>query len=101
MATLTPQPDERAECETISQVDLPNGRKGKHYSMLLRVLKNLERLGDGRAIKIPLNECEGAAADIRAAIFRATNKRGFEIATSSDDEFFYVWKPAKNGRKQT
>lgn len=80
--------------ESILQLDLPSGRKGKHHSLLLRVLQDLEQLQDGRAIRIPLAACDGSVADIRAAIFRATNKRHFEIATSSDDEFFYVWKPA-------
>ncbi len=85
-----------ADYETISQADLPSGRKGKHYSMLVRVLENLDRLQNGRAIRIPLADCEGSVADIRAAIFRATAKQELEIATSSDDEFFYVWKPTRN-----
>lgn len=80
--------------ESILQVDLPSGRKGKHHSLLLQVLEDLDELQDGRAIRIPLSVCGGSVADIRAAIFRATNKRDLEIATSSDDEFFYVWKPA-------
>ncbi len=99
MQTTRHQPDHRPDYDTISQADLPHGRKGKHYSMLVRVLENLERLEAGRAIKIPLSDCDGAVSDVRAAIFRATCKRGLEIATSSDDEFFYVWKPAKNGKR--
>ena len=79
--------------ESISQNDLPSGRKGKHYALLVRVLQDLERLQEGRAIRIPLADCNGSVADIRAAIFRASDKQHFEIATSSDDEFFYVWKP--------
>ncbi len=91
------QSDDQPDYETISQADLPSGRKGKHHSMLVRVLENLARLEDGRAIRIPLADCEGSVADVRAAIFRATGKRGLEIATSSDQEFFYVWKPTRNG----
>ncbi len=94
-------PGHPADYESIPQVDLPSGRKGKHHSMLVRVLENLKRLEDGRAIRIPLADCEGSVADIRAAIFRATNKQRLEIATSSDDEFFYVWKPTRNGSKRT
>ncbi len=97
MPNEQPSSGRQADYETVSQADLPSGRKGKHYSMLLRVLQNLERLAEGRAIRIPLADCEGSVADIRAAIFRATNKEGLEIATSSDDEFFYVWKPRRNG----
>ncbi len=94
-------PGHQADYESIAQVDLPSGRRGKHYSMLLRVLDNLKRLEDGRAIRSPLSDCEGSVADVRAAIFRATNKQRVEIATSSDDEFFYVWKPSRNGSKRT
>ncbi len=93
MATKRRQ-DKDINFDTISQADLPNGRKGKHHSLLVRVLEDLERLHDGRAIRIPLAECGGSVADIRAAVFRATSKRSFDIATSSDDEFFYVWRPA-------
>ncbi len=89
-----------ANFETISQVDLPSGRKGKHHPLLMRVLQDLEHLDDRRAIRIPLADCGAPVADIRAAIFRAAKNRHFEIATSSDDEFFYVWRPAPgNGSK--
>lgn len=83
--------------ESISRADLPNGRKGKHHSLLVQVLEDLEQLADGRAIKIPLKEADVSVADIRAAVFRATSKQGIEVATSSDDDFFYVWKPKANG----
>jgi len=86
--------------ESILQADLPSGRKGKHHSLLVRVLQDLERIEEGRAIRIPLAECNGSVADIRAAVFRATEKRHFRIATSSDNEFFYIWKPSPdNGGK--
>ncbi len=83
--------------ESIAQGDLPNGRKGKHHPLLIKVLEDLEQLPDGRAIKIPLAEFEGSVADIRSAISRATKKIATEIATSSDEKFFYVWKPAVHG----
>ena len=83
-----------ANFTTISEIDLPNGRKGKHHSLLVKVLQDLEQLADGRAIKIPLADFGGSVADIRSAISRATKKAHLEIATSSDDQFFYVWKPS-------
>jgi len=82
--------------ETVSQGDLPNGRKGKHHPLLVKVLEDLERLPEGRAIKIPLAEFAGSVADIRSAINRATRKLDVEIATSSDEQFFYVWRPGPN-----
>ncbi len=99
MAKEKRQVDDQENFESILQTDLPSGRKGKHHSLLVRVLQDLERLRDGRAIRIPLRDFDGSVADIRAAIFRATGKRGIEVATSSDDDFFYVWKPTRNGSK--
>ncbi len=78
---------------TISQSDLPNGRRGKHHSMLVDVLEDLQQLADGRAIRIPLADIPSSVADIRSAVHRAAKKQNLEIATSSDDEYFYVWKP--------
>ncbi len=85
---------------TISQADLPSGRKGRHYTMLQHVLQDLQQLPGGRAIKIRLADFSGSAADIRSAIHRATRKRNVEIATSSDDEYFYLWKPTPNAPPQ-
>ena len=82
--------------ENISQGDLPNGRKGKHHLLLMKVLEDLERLPEGRALKIPLADFVGSVADIRSAISRATKNIEVDIATSSDEQFFYVWKPDSN-----
>ena len=89
----TRKPEEHCSFYTVSDTDLPSGRKGKHHAMLLKVLQDLEHLSEGRAIRIPLADYSGSIADIRSAIHRATVKQKLEIATSSDDEFFYVWKP--------
>ena len=88
--------------ETLPQSDLPNGRRGKHHPLLVQVLQDLEQLRDGRAIKVPLADFEGSVADIRSAILRATKKKQLKISTSSDEDFFYVWKtdsPAENSAK--
>jgi hypothetical protein len=87
--------------ETLSQSELPNGRRGKHHQLILQVLADLEQLEDGRAIKVPLTDFEGTVADIRSAILRATKKRNLKISTSSDDNFFYLWNAGSNsdGRK--
>lgn len=79
--------------KTISQVDLPTGRRGKHHPLLVKVVKELEELAEGRAIQIPLSEFPGTVADLRSAIHRATKKLNLTILTSSDEEHFYVWKP--------
>ncbi len=84
----------KSNFESIAKIDLPNGRRGKHHHLLTQVLEDLEQLPEGRAIRIPLADFTGTSADIRSAISRATKKRNIEVETSSDDEFFYVWKPA-------
>ena len=94
MATHT-----RSNFETVPQRNLPNGRKGKHHTMLAQVLDDLQQLADGQAIRMPLAEYpEFAVADLRSAIHRATAKLGLTVATSSDDEYLYVWKPSDNPR---
>lgn len=87
--------DRARKLGTISQNDLPAGRKGKHHPMLLDVLDALEDLEEGRAIKVPLTDYSGTLADMRSAIHRATRKRDMEVLTSSDDEYLYVWKPER------
>jgi len=82
---------------TISQDDLPTGRKGKHHPMLLDVLEALVHLEAGRAIKVPLEDYAGSVAGIRSAVHRATKKLDVEILTSSDDDYFYIWRPRRNG----
>ncbi len=100
MATRRKTGREGTNFATIAQRDLPNGRKGKHHLMLRYVLEDLRQLEHGRAIKIPLADFSGSVADIRSAIHRATRKQKLEIATSSDDEYFYLWKSGPDGNGQ-
>ena len=78
--------------KTISQDDLPVGRNGKHHEVVMQLLDDLERLEDGRAIRIPLTELPDSKENVRSALNRATRKRNLPVATSSDAEFFYVWR---------
>ncbi|HUK73989.1 MAG TPA: hypothetical protein VLV47_00775 [Candidatus Bathyarchaeia archaeon] len=79
--------------KTISQNDLPFGRKGKHNEIVHQLLDDLERLPKGRAIRIPLSQLPSSKANIRSALNRATRQRDLVVVTSSDDGHFYVWKP--------
>lgn len=81
---------------SISQDDLPQGRKGKHHTIVADLLRNIESLDDGRALKVPLGDLPDSKANIRSALNRAAKQRKLEIATSSDDTYLYIWKP--NGR---
>ena len=81
---------------SISQTELPSGRKGKHNSIVHELLEALEDLPDGQALKVLLADLPDNKANIRSALSRETRKRALEVSTSSDDEYFYVWIPFGN-----
>jgi hypothetical protein len=101
MATRDKAGKKPANFGSISQTDLPSGRRGKHHIMLVQVLEDLQQLSDDRAIKVPIADFPGTLADLRSAISRATRKRKIEVATSSDDDFLYVWKVGTKPRDRT
>ncbi|HEU5399774.1 MAG TPA: hypothetical protein VFU86_00380 [Terriglobales bacterium] len=88
--------DPRRGFPSISQDDLPHGRRGKHHDIIADLLRDLTTLSDGRALKIPLKELPDTKANIRSALNRAARQRKLEIATSSDERHLYIWKP--NGK---
>jgi hypothetical protein len=78
--------------KNISQDDLPQGRKGKHHSIVAQLLHDIAALETGRALKIKISELPDSMANIRSALNRAGKKRNLAIETSSDEDHFYVWK---------
>ena len=82
----------RSDFETIPTAEVPHGRKGKHNSLVSQILTNLLTLQAGNALKIPILDLRKQKVEnIRAAINRAGRRVNLQIATSSDDYFFYVW----------
>jgi hypothetical protein len=79
--------------ESVLQVDIPTGRNGKHKEIVSQLLKDLAQLEQESALKIPLSELPDTKENIRSALNRATRERGMNVATSSDSEYLYVWKP--------
>ena len=79
--------------KSISQVDLPQGRNGKHKAIVTQLLRDLDQLRPGQALKIPLTELPDTKENIRSALNRATRIKGLDVATSSDNDHFYVWVP--------
>jgi len=75
----------------IAQVDVPQGRNGKHKEIVTRILSDLDQVKAGVALKVPLAELKESKENVRSALNRATHKRGQVVATASDDEFLYVW----------
>jgi hypothetical protein len=78
--------------KSISQADVPKGRDGKHKKIVLQLLSDLSQLEPGLALKIPLAELPDSKENIRSALSRATKQHQIDIATSSDEDFLYVWK---------
>ena len=93
MATQEKQPNMRFE--SMLQIDVPKGRDGKHKEIVELLLNDISQLEKDAALKIPLAALPDTKENIRSALSRATKQKGIEIATSSDDEFLYVWKPNK------
>ena len=81
--------------ESVLQTDVPKGRDGKHKQIILRLLNDIGQLSEGSALKIPVSELPDTKENIRSALSRAANQRKLHLATSSDEEFLYVWKVAK------
>ena len=79
---------------TMSQVDVPQGRNGKHKSLITKILSDLDQLPEGAALKIPLAELTQGKENVRSALHRATRKSGRSVATATDATFLYVWNEA-------
>jgi hypothetical protein len=93
MATNSDTNGSPMKFESILQLDVPKGRDGKHKQIVAQLLSDIDQLAVGSALKIPLSALPDSKENIRAALNRATRQRGIEVATSSDSEFLYVWKP--------
>src|SRR6185503_8080526 len=77
--------------ESIPQLNVPQGRNGKHKAIVTRILSDLDRVPAGVALKVPLDKLAESKEKVRSALNRATRKSGRSVATASDDTFLYVW----------
>jgi hypothetical protein len=81
----------RLNFETVAVPQVPQGRNGKHRSIVTRILSDLDQIGEGMAIKVPLADLGDSKEKVRSALNRATRKAGRGVATASDATFLYVW----------
>ena len=81
--------------ESILQTSVPKGRDGKHKQIITQLLSDIERLASGQALKIPLDQLPDTKQNVRSALSRAAAQQDLSLATSSNDEFLYVWKTEK------
>jgi len=77
--------------KTMAQVDVPQGRNGKHKQVVTKILSDLDQVPEGSAIKVPLAALAESKEKVRSALNRATHKAGRNVATASDAVFLYVW----------
>jgi hypothetical protein len=77
--------------KSMPQVDVPQGRNGKHRAIVSRILADLDQVENGVALKVPLAQLTDSKEKVRSALNRATRKGGRNVATASDETFLYVW----------
>ena len=76
------------------QLDVPQGRNGKHHGIVAQILSDLDQLENGMAIKVPLAELAESKQKVRSALNRATRKSERNVATATDAKYLYVWNEA-------
>jgi len=80
--------------------DLRMSRRGKHHTLISRILDQLASLAESSALIIPLESIgELSVAGLRSAVTRAAPARNFAIKTHSDEKNFYVWKKHESASK--
>ena len=89
-------PGKKLTFDSVRQIDVPHSRKGKHHDLVEDILGDVHNLRSGAALKVPKAAFgEAKLTNVRAALARAAEQAGISLATSSDDEFFYVWQETK------
>ena len=77
--------------KSMPQLDVPQGRNGKHKAIVTKILSDLDQINPGVALKVPLAQLVESKEKVRSALNRATRKNGHRVATASDQTFLYVW----------
>ena len=76
---------------------MPQGRKGKHRTMVARILEDLGNCSEDQAVRVPLSSLQGEKMqNLRSALNRVSRLKNLPIATASDEKYLYVWS-AKAG----
>jgi hypothetical protein len=80
---------------TLELGDVPRSRNGKHKAIVSLILRDLDRLKDGAALRVPLAELGDSKQNVRSALNRATRNAKRSVATATDENFLYVWNVSK------
>jgi hypothetical protein len=87
--------------ETMRRANVPQGRNGKHKSIVTEIFSDLANLKAGAAIKVPLKGLAESKENVRSALNRAARKAGLKVQTASDEEFLYVWNDHSDNATST
>jgi hypothetical protein len=80
---------------TLKLREVPHSRNGKHKVIVSLILRDLDRLRDGAALRVPLAELGDTKENVRSALNRATRNANRNVATATDENFLYVWNVSK------
>ncbi len=80
---------------TLDLEQVPRSRNGKHKVIVTLILRDLDQLKPGAALRVPLAELGDTKANVRSALNRATRNAQRSVATATDEEFLYIWNVAK------
>lgn len=84
-----------AHFRTLDLGDVPHSRNGKHRTIVTMILRDLDQLKDGAALRVPLAQLGSTKENVRSALNRATRKAKRNVATATDGNFLYVWNVSK------
>src|ERR1700680_4753251 len=84
-----------ANFKTLDLAEVPHSRNGKHRTIVSMILRDLDDLKDGAALRVPLAELGSTKENVRSALNRATRKAKRNVATATDESFLYVWNISK------
>jgi hypothetical protein len=85
-----------AHFKTLDLGDVPHSRAGKHKKIVSMILRDLDQLKEGAALRVPLAELGNTKENVRSALNRATRNAKRTVATAADENFLYVWNTAKS-----
>jgi hypothetical protein len=87
-----------AHFKTLDLEDVPRSRAGKHKKIVSLILRDLDQLKDGAALRVPLAQLGSTKENVRSALNRATRNAKRNVATATDENFLYVWNDSKSSQ---
>jgi hypothetical protein len=81
---------------TLDLGDVPRSRNGKHKVIVSMILRDLDQLKAGAALRVPLADLGDTKENVRSALNCATRNAKLNVATATDEDFLYVWNASKS-----